>query len=344
MINSIEIKNFLSHKKTKLEFSPGVNVIVGATDSGKSAVIRALRWAITNKPSGDSFRSYWGGDTQVDIEIDNDVVSRAKTDKVNLYQLNEQDFKAFGADVPPEIKKVLNLNITNVQTQFESHFLLSDSAGAVATHFNKVAHLDKIDIGLQNIQRWLKKLQQGIIYNESQVEELTERLNEYETLDDIEIVVSSLEDKEKEEIGLKKKIIDINEFGVGITYYIEDIERLEKITSKGVLVDKVLVITEQQEVVAVRMRSLERARLVLFKTERILNTLEELVLMEKAVNRALEIEQEIKEIGLQSFLRIVSQISMATKEITLENKHLQESSKQFHDEMDVCPLCETVLK
>ena len=65
MIQTGVIRNFQSHKKSILNLSKGVNVIVGKTDSGKSAIIRALRWLFTNTPSGDAFRSWDGGDTKV---------------------------------------------------------------------------------------------------------------------------------------------------------------------------------------------------------------------------------------------------------------------------------------
>jgi len=70
MIKQLTIKNFQSHKKTKLEFSDGVNIIIGQSDSGKTAIIRALNWVVNNKPSGDSFRSHWGGDTNVEITME----------------------------------------------------------------------------------------------------------------------------------------------------------------------------------------------------------------------------------------------------------------------------------
>jgi len=56
MIKYLQIQNFQSHKDSLLEFDPGVNVIVGSSDSGKTAVIRALRWLVWNRPSGDAFR------------------------------------------------------------------------------------------------------------------------------------------------------------------------------------------------------------------------------------------------------------------------------------------------
>ena len=49
MIRSINIKNIQSHKDTTLEFSPGINAIVGSSNKRKKAVLRALYWAVYNK-------------------------------------------------------------------------------------------------------------------------------------------------------------------------------------------------------------------------------------------------------------------------------------------------------
>jgi len=81
MIQQLSIANFQSHKDTTLAFDPGLNVIVGPTDCGKTAVIRALRWLIWNRPMGEAFRSTWGGDTEVEITTDDErrwVIRRAK--------------------------------------------------------------------------------------------------------------------------------------------------------------------------------------------------------------------------------------------------------------------------
>ena len=44
MINSIKIQNFQSHKNTTIKLKPGVNIITGSSDCGKSVDIRALKW------------------------------------------------------------------------------------------------------------------------------------------------------------------------------------------------------------------------------------------------------------------------------------------------------------
>ena len=49
-VRRITLENFQSHKHTEMEFGPELNVIVGPSDSGKSAIIRALKWVMYNEP------------------------------------------------------------------------------------------------------------------------------------------------------------------------------------------------------------------------------------------------------------------------------------------------------
>jgi len=129
MIQNLTIRNFLSHKNSKFKFHRGVNVIVGETKAGKSAVIRALDWVKDNRPTGNTFRSNWGGTTAVSLNTEQDTVKRIKSEKINEYRLNTNEPYQARTDVPEEVQKALRLNEINVETQFESHFLLSQSPG-----------------------------------------------------------------------------------------------------------------------------------------------------------------------------------------------------------------------
>ena len=54
MIESLEIKNFKSHRKSIMAFSSGINAIIGSPNHGKTNIIRALLWWFNNRPlSGD---------------------------------------------------------------------------------------------------------------------------------------------------------------------------------------------------------------------------------------------------------------------------------------------------
>jgi len=119
MLNKIKLQNVESHKETELNLDPGVNVIVGNSDSGKSGILRALRWIIRNRPSGEAFRTKGGGDTSVELSLDNQVVKRVRTKQKNQYIINNIELNAVKTEVPEEVSNLLNINEANLQQQLD---------------------------------------------------------------------------------------------------------------------------------------------------------------------------------------------------------------------------------
>jgi len=208
VIDSLHVENFQSHKYTKLELSRGINVIVGSSDSGKTALIRALRWLICNRPQGQEFQSSWGGPTWVEIVADGVIITRTRSSSDNLYLLKARDTSKFAAlrgDVPQEIAQALNINEINLQQQFDMPFLLNESPGVVAQHFNKIAHLDIIDRAISNTQSWIRQHNEQITADENLLTELQASLFEYQYLDALEEQIQAAEILEsKFEAGLAR--------------------------------------------------------------------------------------------------------------------------------------------
>ena len=240
MIKAINIHNFQSHKFTALALDPGLNVIVGSTDSGKSSIIRALRWLIWNRPMGDAFRSHWGGGTEVMIETEEAYITRLKEDKANVYFLNEQEFKAVKHDVPESIQQALNMDETNLQQQLDSPFLISSTPGEVATYFNKVAHLDQIDTALATIQKQIRTLTGQITADEGRLQGLELELGQYEYITKFEIELELLEEMNKQQ-GWRQTSVEDLKYGIGmLTSYNEAIDRLEARQKVLAPVDEIL--------------------------------------------------------------------------------------------------------
>ena len=152
MLKRLSIKNFQSHESTDLDFSTGVNVLVGSSDSGKSAALRALCWLATNRPRGTNFiRHGSDGDCQVDLETDTGVISRLRSKTSNAYMLDGESLEAMGAEVPKPIADLLNLADINMSGQFDGHFLLADSPGAIAKAVNDAAHLEEAETCAANL-------------------------------------------------------------------------------------------------------------------------------------------------------------------------------------------------
>lgn len=309
MIKRLQIWNFLSHKKTEIDFSPGVNIIVGPTDSGKSAIIKALKWTIQNRPLGDSVKSYWikGGEaTATKIHFEEGSILRTRGDKENSYTINEEGrlitFNAIKGDVPEEVQKLINLEDVNLQTQFAPHFLLTQSSGEVAQYFNKVAHLDKIDTASQNIRKWTKDIQQNIQYQEETLRTLEENLEQYKDLEEIERRVTEIEETEHKIDLVAKEFIALDEI----------CEELKKIDSE---VEGYSFLLE----------------------------------LEGLVNDIIKIGGEKKEMSnkLEELGELVYSIGVANREIIRIAQDIKQLEESFHKELGkgkVCPLCNSVLE
>jgi hypothetical protein len=158
VIRTALIQNFQAHEKLRVDFDPHVTTIVGSSDIGKSAIIRALRWVCQNFPQGVDFIREGSSGCTVKLLVDDYSVTRKRgVTGDNLYFLNDREFKAFGTGVPEPIVKLLNVNDVNFQGQHDSSFWLSLSAGEVSRQLNAVVDLSIIDTSLENINRRMRQ-------------------------------------------------------------------------------------------------------------------------------------------------------------------------------------------
>lgn len=146
MIKSLHIKNFQAHKDLHIPFEKGINVIVGSSDKGKSSIIRGLRWVCFNQPSGAEFLRWGSKYVKSTVVVDDDTIKRSKKGSNNLYELNEQEYKAFGStNVPEPIQDVLKMKDINFQLQHDAPFWFSETCGEVSRQLNAIVNLQIID-------------------------------------------------------------------------------------------------------------------------------------------------------------------------------------------------------
>ena len=158
MIKNLTLKNFEAHKNSTLEFVPGVNVIAGPSDFGKSSIIRSLGLVLLNRPQGLSYVRNTADDTKtrtvVAAGFDDCEITRVRSTADNYYTLNGQQMKAMGASVPDEIVQAARMTELNIQFQFSrkfQHYLLSLSSGEVARYLNSLLGLDIIDETIKKV-------------------------------------------------------------------------------------------------------------------------------------------------------------------------------------------------
>ena len=152
-MHHVTIRNFQSHKETQIELSPTVNSLEGVSDSGKSAVLRAMLWALTNKPDGTAFASYWAknkkGEIQAPVSVSIDNITRIRSKEFNGYIRygagGEERYEALKGAVPVEIERAVNICAVNIQRQMDPPFLLSATPGEAARYLNSLVGLEEID-------------------------------------------------------------------------------------------------------------------------------------------------------------------------------------------------------
>jgi exonuclease SbcC len=150
MIDSIQLINFQKHKDLKLDLDPGLNIISGASDAGKSAVIRALRYVCLHEVLPKSFTTHGEKHTGVSVRVSGTRVTRFRNAKESGYLHGGDTYVAVKNEQPDEVRRTINLSDINFQSQHDSPFLLGLSPGQVAKEINKVVDLQAIDL----CQKW----------------------------------------------------------------------------------------------------------------------------------------------------------------------------------------------
>lgn len=158
MLEKLTLQNFEAHKNSTLEFVPGVNVIAGPSDHGKSSIVRALGLVLQNRPQGLAYIRNTEKDAKTKAVVtaifDDCEISRVRSKSENYYTLNGQQLKAMGATVPEEVASAARMDDLNIQYQFSrkmQHYLLSMSSGEVARYLNSLLELDIIDATLKKV-------------------------------------------------------------------------------------------------------------------------------------------------------------------------------------------------
>lgn len=210
MLESLKIRNIESHRNTIMKFHKGVNVIVGETDAGKSAIIRVLKWIIKNRPSGDEFISTGKKNCFSKLRIDGTSITRGKG-KENFYKLGDKKYQAFGQSVPDDISELLNIADTNIEHQLDPHFLLSDSPAEVARYFNKIVKLDVIDRSLKNIGTRIRTDSSKLQEQKEEKTRLNEEIKTYKWLIEAGDEIRKLDIISKSIIRTSNQVVDIKQ-------------------------------------------------------------------------------------------------------------------------------------
>lgn len=216
MISQLQLTNFQGHQDSTFDLTPGINVVTGQSDSGKSSIVRALYWLIYNRPTGaaDIFRNWLVGEKDevlVKVVVDGYIMARFREGAKNGYYIFDPDnnlteLKAIRQDVPSEVSDLLQIGDYNIQPQHDSYFLLADSPGDVARRLNEVCGLVIIDGTLKVANLLISRNGQAIKTSEQSIEQTKADIEAYADLEDREMALGRLERKQGHLVDTQARI------------------------------------------------------------------------------------------------------------------------------------------
>ena len=367
----LSLQNFQSISEGELVFQTGLNVIVGQSNSGKSATFRALKACLAN-PSG-SQRFIKNGESKSDVLLDynNNVIEWQRSSKESSYVINGEKYHKTGSsnafkilndetgftrddnDVIMNIEEELQLPFpfgiskADLFKIFENVFCVSDSAVIL-----KSAKDNEDDVKSDLASLELEKQK-----NEVKIRELTE-FADFINLDKLEQIKNSLVNKRnrliflkegRDEIQLavilsdKNLAIPLKEFknllidysnSVNLKKVVKEIKKLHKLSTeiKDLQVDNSNLLVKREELLSLL---------------RTVTNLKKIKTLEKGLNEIQNssVEFENKLVKLEELKNYKKYIEDLKEKIRVSEENKKREEEKVKDieaklhEYKVCPLC-----
>lgn len=124
----VDLENFQSISKGSLEFVQGINIIVGQSNSGKSAILRAIKGAVLNPNGSQKYIQKGTNGFKVNLEYEGNSIEWSRGAKSPKYVVNGEEYLKVGSsnltDVLDKSGFVLDegKNLMNIESELELPF------------------------------------------------------------------------------------------------------------------------------------------------------------------------------------------------------------------------------
>ena len=226
-IKTITLENFQSYKKETIHFTPGLNIILGSSDSGKSAILRAISFVLHNYPRNNTIIHNGAKDCRVTIEFSDGVkVARIKGTR-NAYLAIDKDGKKYSFDkidksVPDEIKALLNYppedeynGFISYADQFSKMFLVDLSPSDLPRSLSSLTGIEVLEESAKQLMQNYKSGEKQTKSDEKEYARLSEEYDAYNFVDEYELKVESVRSKYAQLEALHADYENLKKFDIG---------------------------------------------------------------------------------------------------------------------------------
>lgn len=247
----VEVKNFQSIEHATIHVK-GFTALVGRSNIGKSALVRAVKAALTGAPSTSFVRHAPSCPRKtkaaktckchcsVRIKGEGFDLLWEKGDAINRYTFNgvvydkaERGTPEFLQPAYAPVKIGDEKELLQVSDQFNPIFLLNQTGGVIADVLSDVAHLDRVNIAIRLSEKDRKEAVSTRKVRERDVVDLTQKLVLFDGLDTALADVRDVEDRLDVLEAADRRVVALDGFlarGTALGQQIatlEDVMRLE---------------------------------------------------------------------------------------------------------------------
>lgn len=195
----VQIKDYQIIKNASLEFIPGLNVIIGPSNNGKTSILKAIKALLFTIPGTTPIRS---GQSSyiVGIQYNGHIVILQKGLKESAYTIDKEKYSKFGQTTPEIVSNSLNIKELilngnkeqlNFWDQMNYPFLLDKSSVELFKFIIDSGENDKLSEALKSMVTDRQSLNKSIDMIQGSINTIDLEINNY-----------------KKELDIAKPIID----------------------------------------------------------------------------------------------------------------------------------------
>jgi len=238
----VHVKNFQSIAQSTVDID-GLTVVTGPNNSGKTALMRAIRGVFTNA-KGSNFVRHGTDACEVTVEFpDGNVVTWEKGKTLNRYTVNGKLLDKVGQGVPDEVEA---LGIVAIQAgnqtvwpqiapQFTGQVFLLDQAGSVvAESLADVERVGKLSRALKTADSDRRQVASELKVRRADQKALVTEMAAFDGLDDAVTEITAVEQDADDLKASLDRLTQLDALSTRLTDYQQQVDKLAGIRSVDV--------------------------------------------------------------------------------------------------------------
>jgi exonuclease SbcC len=226
-IKTIVLENFQSYKKQIINLMPGLNLVLGSSDSGKSAILRAISFVLYNYPRNSTIIHNGATECKVTLEFsDGTKVARIKGTR-NAYIAIDKNGKKYSLDkidksIPEEIKDLLNHppeddfnGFISYADQFSKMFLVDLSPSDLPRSLSSLTGIEMLEESAKQLMQNYKAIEKQSKSDEKDYGKLIDEYDQYNFVDEYDLKILSLKNQYEQLAALQESYDKMKEFDLG---------------------------------------------------------------------------------------------------------------------------------